>query len=109
MIKTALLRKKEKDCSLLKMMQESCETAFGMKLRNPFGTNLCYLNTVINCVAVNKTFKALALGSEVGQRKLAEEDVLTELKNILRLQNMVGNFPPKNLRLNFYHRNCLLI
>ena len=73
------------------MMQEGCETAYGVKLRNPYGTNLCYLNTAINCVAMNTKLRSLALVAEVGQRKLAEEDVLTELKNILRLQDIVGD------------------
>ena len=73
------------------MMQEGCTTPHGLKLRNPCGTNLCYLNTAINCVAMNNKLRSLALDSEVGQRKLAEEDVLTELKNILRLQDNVGD------------------
>ena len=73
------------------MMQEGCATANGVKLRNPCGTNLCYLNTAINCVAMNKKLRSLAFEAEVGQRKLAEEDVLTELKNILRLQDIVGD------------------
>ena len=72
-------------------MEEGCATAYGVKLRNPCGTNLCYLNTAINCVAMNTKLRSLALVAEVGQRKLAEEDVLTELKNILRLQNIVGD------------------
>ena len=73
------------------MMQEGCATPHGVKLRNPCGTNLCYLNTAINCVAMNTKLRSLALVAEVGQRKLAEEDVLTELKNILRLQDIVGD------------------
>ena len=67
------------------MMQEGCTTPHGVKLRNPFGTNLCNLNTAINCVALNNKLRSLAFEAEVGQRKLAEEDILTELKNILRL------------------------
>ena len=74
------------------MMQESCATAYGVKLVNPFGTNLCYLNTEINCVAMNKKLRPLAFEAEVGQSKLEEEDVLTELKNILLLQDNVVDF-----------------
>ena len=77
-------------------MQVDCATPHGVKLRNPCGTNLCYLNTAINCVAMNTKLRSLALVAEVGQRKLAEEDVLTELKNILRLQDMAGD--SSNLR-----------
>ena len=77
-------------------MQEGCATPHGVKLRNPYGTNLCYLNTAINCVAMNNKLRSLALGSEVGQGGLAEEDVLRELKNILRLQDIVGD--SSNLR-----------
>ena len=84
-IKTALFRKKEKQCSISEMMEEGCATAYGVKLRNSCGTNLCYLNTAINCVAINKKLRLLAFEAEVGQRKSAEEYVLTELKNILRL------------------------
>ena len=74
------------------MTQEDCATAYGVKLRNPFGTNLCYLNTAINCVAMSKQLRLLAFEAGVGQRELAGEDVLTELKNILHLQDIVGDF-----------------
>ena len=72
-------------------MEEGCATAYGVKLRNPCGTNLCYLNTAINCVAMNNKLRSLALDSEVGQGELSEEAVLRELKNILRLQDIVGD------------------
>ena len=72
------------------MSKEETTYVSGVKLKNPLGSNQCYLNTAINCVAVNPQLRALVFGEEI-QQEISANDISRELKSLLRLENEVGN------------------
>ena len=63
----------------------------GLKLRNPPGTNLCYLNTALNCLGLNSKLKLLFNNECRGLEEQSKSSILNEIKNLFLLNGQIGD------------------
>ena len=63
----------------------------GLKLRNPPGANLCYLNTALNCLGVNSKLKGMFTNECSGLEDGSKRKILDEVKNLFLLNGQVGD------------------
>ena len=63
----------------------------GLKLRNPPGTNLCYLNTALNCLGINSKLKVMFNNECHGLKELSKKNILNEAKNLFLRNGRIGD------------------
>ena len=64
----------------------------GIKLKNPPGTNLCYLNAALNCMGNSSTLRSLIYKECLsGLEDLSNKRILSEVNDLFRLQGRIGD------------------